>query len=192
MMRLRWITPNLCLGSAVGLLFACTIAAPQLVYKLGQDGGFVESGEQINLGRWTRISANRNASAILAINRPDRDPPMHFESWINVGQWLRFDHVRATRRSRFTAEVRVHPEWPRDRATEVTFSVTAQGQSTQELRASLTPSITTQTEWTLISLELSALAGRDVSIKIVPTANQEVWTLMRDPKIMVSPAPTTP
>jgi len=185
------ITPNACLGSALALLFACALAAPKLVYRFSHDGGFVAAGERIDLGRWTHISANRNAGAILAINKPAGDPPSHVESWINAGQWLRFDHVQATRRSLFTAEVRVHPEWPRDRATAVTFTVSVQGKGTQALSTSITPNVDTQTEWQKITLDFSPLAGKEVHIKLAPTSEQEVWTLMRDPRILVAPTPGT-
>ncbi|KLD71652.1 hypothetical protein Y887_05345 [Xanthomonas pisi DSM 18956] len=124
--------------------------------------------------------------AILGINRPDRDPPLHHESWINTGQWLRFDHVPATRRSRFVAEVRVHPEWPRDRATEVEFRVLALAPGKPPLQATLTPSLEKQTEWTRIELDLAPLAGDNVKIQLVPSAQQGIWTLMRDPKVVVA------
>lgn len=187
MSSLRLLTPNTSLCAAIALLFACATIAPQLVYKLSNDGGFIESGEQINLGRWTHISANRNNSAVPGINRPDGNPPAHMESWINAGQWLRFDHVLATKRSLFSAEVRVHPQWPRDRATPVTFSVTAEGKKSQSLTISITPDINDQTEWARIELDLSPMAGTEVNIKVAPTADQEVRTLLRDPQILIAP-----
>ena len=183
--HLQWLTPNLCVAAALGLVAVCALVAPRLVYHFSHDGGFVENGEKIDLGRWTRISANRNGGAILGINRPDRDPPSHHESWINTGQWLRFDHVRATRRSRFVAEVRVHPEWPRKYAAEVKFSVFARAHEKPPLQATVAPSLDKQTEWTRIELDLAPLAGHDVKIQLVPSAPQGIWTLMRDPKIVV-------
>lgn len=185
----RWLTPNICLGASLALIFVCAAAAPKLVYKFSQDGGFLESGERINLGRWTHISAHRNGGAILAINVPDRNPAEHYESWINAGQWLRFNDVPATQRSRFTAEVRVHPAWPRDRATEVTFSAFGQAKGLPDVGVALVQSLDKQTEWSRIELDLSPLAGRNIRIKIAPTADQEVWTLMRDPRIEVARDP---
>jgi len=184
--HLQWLTPNLCVAAALSLVAACAVVAPRLVYRLSHDGGFVENGEKIDLGRWTHISANRNGGAILGINRPDGDPPSHYESWINTGQWLRFDHVPTTRRSRFVAEVRVHPEWPRTRAAEVKFSVFARAEGQPLLQATLLPSLDKQTEWNRIELDLAPLAGHDVKIQLVPSAQQEIWTLMRDPKIAVA------
>lgn len=186
MSGLRWLTPNTTLAMTLGLLGMCALIAPRLVYTASKDGGFVESGEKVNLGRWTRISAFRNGGAVLAINRPDRDPASHYESWINTGQWLRFDHVPATRRSRFVAEVRVHPAWPRDRATPVSFNVIAGVKNGPSVQSSIEPSLDQQTEWTQIALDLGPLAGHDVRIKLAPSADQEIWTLMRDPKIEVS------
>ncbi|WP_349656030.1 hypothetical protein [Xanthomonas sp. 10-10] len=184
--HLQWLTPNLCMAVAVGFVAVSALVAPRLVYRLSNDGGFIENGEQVDLGRWTQISVYRNGGAVLGINRPDRDPPLHHESWINTGQWLRFDHVPATRRSRFVAEVRVHPEWPRDRATEVEFRVLALSPGKPPLQATLTPSLEKQTEWTRIELDLAPLAGDNVKIQLVPSAQQGIWTLMRDPKVVVA------
>jgi len=189
MSRLQWLTPNASVAMALGLLALCALIAPRLVYRASHDGGFVENGERVNLGRWTHISANRNGGALLTINRADSDPASHYESWINTGQWLRFDHVPATRRSRFVAEVRVHPAWPRGRATAVSFNVTARARGQDSLQSSVEPSLDQQTEWTRISLDLGPLAGHEVRIQMAPSANQEVWTLLRDPKIEVSDAP---
>ncbi|MCC8471803.1 hypothetical protein [Xanthomonas phaseoli] len=190
-----WITPNSCTAAALGLLAACALIAPKFVYHFSHDGGFVENGEKINLNRWTHILAYRNGGAILGINRPDkeiiginrpdREPPSHYESWINTGQWLRFDHVPITRRSRFIAEVRVHPEWPRNRATEVEFRIFASAEGRPPLQAVFVPRLDKQTEWTRIELDLAPLAGHDAGIQLEPSANQEVWTLMRDPKIVI-------
>lgn len=188
----RFLTPNGCVALAIGLVAVCALIAPRLVYHSSSDGGFIEGGEKINLSRWTRISANRNNGAILAINRPDGDPPSHYESWINTGQWMRFDHVPVSRRSRFVAEVRVHPEWPRDRATPVTFHVSAGAKGQPSLEGTLSPSLDTQTDWARLELDLAPLEGREVRIKLAPSANQEVWTLMRDPRIELSPVPASP
>ncbi|MBO9930474.1 hypothetical protein J7371_10490, partial [Xanthomonas phaseoli pv. dieffenbachiae] len=107
------------------------------------------------------------------------------QSFLNAGQWLRFDHVPITRRSRFIAEVRVHPEWPRDRATEVEFRIFASAEGRPPLQAVFVPRLDKQTEWTRIELDLAPLAGHDAGIQLKPSANQEVWTLMRDPKIVI-------
>lgn len=189
MNRLRWLTPNASVAMALALIALCAFVSPRLVYRASNDGGFVENGERVNLGRWTHISANRNGGALIAINRADGDPASHHESWINAGQWLRFDHIPATRRSRFVAEVRVHPAWPRDRATAVSFNVTARAEGQEYLQSSVEPSLDQQTEWTRISLDLGPLAGHEVRIQIAPRANQDVWTLMRDPKIELSDPP---
>jgi hypothetical protein len=183
----RWLTPNRSVAAALVLVAASAVVAPRLVYTLSSDGGFVQAGEKINLGRWTHVSAQRNGGPTLGINRPDQNAPSHYESWINAGQWLRFDHVPVTQRSLFTANVRVHPEWPRDRATDVTYAVSAHPGTAFELGTTLVLPADSQTEWTRIELDLSDLAGQEVDIKIAPTANQDVWTLMRDPRIEIAP-----
>ncbi|WP_223572713.1 phage baseplate assembly protein V [Xanthomonas citri] len=61
----------------------------------------------------------------------------------------------------------------------------AEGEGRPPLQAVFVPSLDKQTEWARIELNLAPLAGHDVGIQLAPSANQEVWTLMRDPKIVV-------
>ncbi|QBG94865.1 hypothetical protein EYC55_04315 [Xanthomonas oryzae] len=71
------------------------------------------------------------------------------------------------------------------------FRIFARADGRPPLQAVLVLSLDKQTEWTRIELDLAPLAGHDVGIQLAPSANQKVWTLMRDPKIVVieNPAP---
>lgn len=189
---LKHVTPDSSAVMALLLVLASATVAPQLVYRASDDGGFEQAGQKINLGRWTHISAHQNNDAVPGINRPDASPASHYESWINAGQWLRFDRVPATQRSRFVAEVRVHPAWPRDNPIPVTFKVHARTKGKPLLEAQVIPSIETQTEWSRIELDLSPLAGSKVKIQLSPSADQQVWTLMRDPRIELIDVPASP
>lgn len=65
----------------------------------------------------------------------------------------------------------------------------ASGKTT--LQHGVIPPIEQQTEWTRIELDLSALAGSQAKIQIAPSADQPVWTLMRDPRIELIEVPAS-
>ncbi|OEZ01756.1 hypothetical protein BIY45_04780 [Stenotrophomonas sp. BIIR7] len=74
----------------------------------------------------------------------------------------------------------------------MSFNVIARAKGQPELVAHVVPEVSVQTEWTRLELDLAPLAGQEVRIQLAPSADQDVWTLMRDPRIELSPAKQEP
>lgn len=175
-----WLTPDSALAATLLLVGACALAAPIAVQSLLKDGGFSERRQSIDLSNWTHISAFRKGGAYLGINR-EVDGTPHHESWINAGQWLQFDRVPVARHSVFIAQARVHPQWPRDSLVPVEFVVEATSSDGRVLRSVVEQLPAEQDDWAQLRLPLADLAGSEVSIRISPRSQQDVWTLLRDP-----------
>lgn len=178
----RWLTPDCVLLATLALVAASAMGAPKVVQHLLADGGFAARSQPLQLDNWSDITAFRNGSAPLGVNRDVEGTP-HHESWINAGQWLRFDNLPLSRSSVFHAEVRVHQAWPRERAVPVTFRVEAIDSSGASVQTQVVQAVDQQADWAHVRLELGKLPAQEVSIRIIPTASQEVWTLLRDPRL---------
>lgn len=176
----KWLTPGNALAATLLLVGASALAAPLVVQNLLKDDGFSQRRHAIDLSRWTHISAYRNNGAYLGINR-EVDGTPHHDSWINAGQWLQFDRVPVAEHTVFIAQARVHPQWPRDGLVPVQYVVEATSNDGRVLRSVVVQNPAEQDDWAQLRLPLRELAGSDISIRIKPISQQEVWTLLRDP-----------
>lgn len=76
-MKLLHVTPNTSVAMVLVLVLICAAVAPQLVYRAAADGGFEQSGQKINLGRWTHMTAQSHGGSLPKINRPNGSSPAH-------------------------------------------------------------------------------------------------------------------
>jgi hypothetical protein len=176
-------------ASLVVVAFA-GLCGPMLTQQLVNDGGFVRYGWNIDLSRWSNLTANRDGQALLHTDlRTTENGVDHGEIWINTGQSLTFRNIPATEATKFSVSARIHPAWNAGSAIEpVAFRAIVHSGGAQEVVEVTVEGAREQAgEWKQLVIALSKFSGKEIKVEIAPVAKQPgIWTLWRDPAISVA------
>ena len=184
------VTPYRLAAASLAVAAFAGLCGPILTQQLMNDGGFVRYGWNIDLSRWSDLTANRDGQALLHTDlRSIENGVDHGEIWINTGQSLTFRNIPATEATKFSVSARIHPAWNAGATIEpVAFRAIVHSAGVQEVAEVTVEGAREQAgEWRQVAVDLSKFSGRNIKIEISPVAKQSgIWTLWRDPAISVA------